>query len=347
VPEPRPQILATPPEPHGGPDGGAEPAVDFSVNSNPFGPPGELIARLAEVDLSRYPDPAGSRARARVADAHGLDPAQVVLGNGSADLIHRTAACYLREGDRVLVAAPTFGEYARASRLHGATVVPALPYGGPEPDSSPLLDAVYRARPRLVWACHPNNPTGHAWPAGELERLAGACAEADALLVLDLAYVPLSEVRDAAVPLTVLSLHSLTKSLAIPAVRVGYATGPNRVIAALERAAPPWQASAHAQAALVWSYGGGGREFLARTVPRLLKLRDEFRAGLVRVGFRPEPSATPFFLVRVEDAAGLCRRSAAAGLRLRDAASFGLPGRVRLATRAAEENRRLIEWLEV
>lgn len=349
MPDPRAEVASTPAELHGGTDGGSEPKADFSINSNPFGPPPQLLELLASVDVSRYPDPSAQAARRSAAELQRTKASRIALGAGTAELIHRLAASYLRPGDRVVVAAPTFGEYARASRLHGARVVLAHPYRGAEPDSSPLLRSIRSARPTLVWLCHPNNPTGHGWPSSALEHMAAACREVDALLIVDAAYLDLStEPALGTGTASCLSLHSITKSFAIPGLRVGYACGPADVIAALEAVAPPWVASAHGQAALPWACGEAGNDFLRRTVPALLGLRNEFRRGLEAMGYSLEPSVSSFFLLRTEAGAGeTCRRARASGFRLRDCASFGLPGHIRLATRSESDNRSLLEWLRV
>jgi histidinol-phosphate aminotransferase len=349
MPEPRREIVSTPLQVHGGASGPeAAPTHDFSVNGNPFGPPPELLELLAATECGRYPDPTCGAARRAAADLHHASPGEVVFGNGSSDLIDRLAACYLAPGRRALVAEPTFGEYARASLIHGAEVTGVRPYGpGEEIRLDILVQAVCTVRPTLLWLCHPNNPTGQAWPAPALAGVAAACRDADALMVLDLAYLELSSADAAALPVDAVVLRSPTKSFGIPGVRLGYAVAPAPVAAALERVAPPWQVGAHAQTAARWCLGEAGRSFLAATVSELLLSTDRFRSGLASLGHGPSPGVTSFFLVEVGDAARLCREAADAGFRLRDCSSFGLPRHVRLATRLPVANEALLDWLAV
>ena len=343
--EPRAAILHTPLGRHGGPDGEAEPGLDFSVNSNPYGPPAGLLAALREVDVSTYPDPTSRAARAHAAAHHGVGPERVLFGNGSADLIHRLCAAYLRPGDRVLVAGPTFGEYARAALLYGAQVLDVDTYTErEEPDPQPLLEVLETARPTLVWVCQPNNPTGQAWSVASLERLAAACEGTGALLVVDAAYLSMSEV-ETALPASAVELWSLTKLFCVPGLRVGYAVAPESVITALVHAAPPWQVSSHAQHAAVWSFSDEGRRFVQESVPRLLHERAEFQRGLRALGLTVLPTCTSFFLVGVESAAAFSRKARAARFRVRDGSSFGLPHHLRLATRTPEDNTELLGWL--
>ena len=343
LPEPKAAILNTPFDAHGGPDGRAGTLLDFSVNSNPFGPPEALCDALQEVDVSSYPDPTSDRAKHVAMTKHARDLSEITFGNGTADLIHRLAACYLSRGTTALVATPTFGEYARAARLQGAEVVEVEVFGSWS--DLVLTAAIENHRPTLVFVCHPNNPTGHAWTAPQLHDLAGVCAKQGALLVLDLAYLDLSDVPGTALPERAVHLYSLTKNFAVPGVRVGYVVAPAEVIRVLERCAPPWQTSAHAQAAAAWALSRRGEAFLSTSVPAVLAARKAFRAGLRALNIRIWETRTTFFLCEVGDARAFKREAERAGFRVRDASSFGLPRHIRLATRRPEENARFLAWL--
>lgn len=343
MPEP---VLSPPPyAAHGGPNGSAPPRFDFSVNSNPFGPPGELLERLQEVDLSHYPDPGYREARAAAAAHHGVPPERVVVG-GAADLSYRLSACYLKPGRGVLIAAPSFGEYARAARLHGASVHLCTVYAkGQEPDADALVRAVRDLHPTLVWVCQPNNPTGHLWSADALAEIATACRQRDALLVVDAAYLELS--RAAQAPLGgAVTLIPLTKSFGIAGLRAGYALAPPAVADLLRRAAPPWAVSAPAAAAVRWCRSGAGADFLADTVPTLLELRASLQTRVAALGLEVWGTHSSFFLIEVGDAARVAARAEGAGLRLRDASSFGLPHCVRVAAGREGGNEALLRWLE-
>jgi histidinol-phosphate aminotransferase len=346
MPKPRPSVLATPFDPHGGPDGSDRVLIDFSVNANPFGPPAALLEHLASVDVSTYPDPTCREVKVLAAAFHEASPAEVVFGNGTADLIHRLAACYVQAGDKVLIAVPSFGEYARAARLYGARVVTVDAYANrPAPDEAALITAIRRERPTLVWLCHPNNPTGHAYRPEQLDEIANVCLDVDALLVIDAAYLELSEVTDKGLPRSALRLYSLTKTFAVPGVRAGYAVCPTSVARALERASPPWQVSAHAQVAARWALTKAGLDFVRATVPEVLALRRDFQRQLRALGYRVEQSCTTFFLLEVEGAAAFKAEAAEAGFRVRDCSSFGLKRHIRLAARTPEANAELISWL--
>ncbi len=340
MPEP---VLTLPPyAAHGGPDG-AHVRFDFSVNSNPFGPPAELLGQLGAVEVSSYPDPSYGEARTAAARFHSVPLENIVLG-GAAELIYRLSACYLQPGRGVLVAAPSFGEYVRAAQLYGARIAMCNVYAkGAEPDVAALVYAVQNIRPTLVWLCQPNNPTGHAWGKESLAEVADTCQKHDALLVIDAAYLELSaatrEIPEAAV-----TLFPLTKTFGIAGLRAGYAAAPPEIAETLRRAAPPWPVSTPAAAAVHWCRAEG-QAFVEKTVPELLELRQMFQTGVQNLGFETWASAASFFLVAVGDAAGFTARAKAAGFRVRDASSFGLRACVRLAAQRREDNSALLEWL--
>lgn len=341
---PDPVLTPLPYAAHGGPNGSAPPRFDLSVNSNPFGPPRALLEHLREVDLSRYPDPSYWEARATAAAHHGVSPERVVVG-GAADLVYRLSACYLGPGRGVLIAAPSFGEYARAARLHGAGAHLCPVYAkGREPDTDALVRAVRDLHPTLVWIGQPNNPTGHRWSADALAAIADACRQRDALLVVDAAYLELS--RATLTPLAgAVTLLPLTKSFGIAGLRAGYALAPPEVADLLRRAAPPWSVSSPAAEAVAWCRSESGGAFLADTVPPLLELRASLQARVAALGLEVWETHSSFFLIEVGNAAHVAARAEGAGLRLRDASSFGLPSCVRVAAGLEGANDALLGWL--
>lgn len=343
---PDPVIPLTADDPHGGPDGRTRAELDFSVNSNPFGPAPELLEWLACAPIHTYPDPTYLQEKRLTAAHHRADASQVCFGNGAADLIHRLSRCYLDETHRVLIATPTFGEYARAARLCGATVHHCSPYQQEAPDVAPVLESIRRYAPTLVWLCHPNNPTGHAWRLGDIQKLAETCQEHDALLILDLAYLDFLKHPTHHLPHSAVQLYSLTKSFRMPGVRLGYTLAPAKVVSVLEQSAPPWQVSTHAQSAVGWALSQTGQDFLRRTLPELQEVRRDFQTKLRTLGLQVRGTSTNYFLAEVGHAAIFKQAALRAGFRVRDGSSFGLPTIVRLAAQQPQENQVFLDWLE-
>ncbi len=239
---------------------------------------------------------------------------------------------------------------ARTARLCGATVHHCSPYQKDIPATAEVLESVHRFAPTLLWLCHPTNSTGHAWRVGDLRKLAERCQEHEALLVLDLAYLNFLERLTHHLPLPLLhnavQLYSLTKSFRLPGVRAGYALASPEVVNALERSAPPWQMSVHAQAATGWAFSDAGRTFLRRTLPELGEVRRDFQAKLRTLGLQVRDTSANYFLVEVGDAVIFKQAALRAGFRVRDCASFGLPTQVRLAAQQPRENQTFLAWLE-
>jgi histidinol-phosphate aminotransferase len=353
---PRPEVAATPPAIHGGPEGveDALPPVrlDFSVSTNAFGPAPAVLKAIRAARVDEYPDPA-SRGPRRAASRRWERPMEeIAFGAGAAELIQAACFAFLRPGDTVLVPTPTFGEYARAASLCGARVLqgiatpPAFAM-----DAAALAAAVVKHRPRMAFVCAPNTPTGQPLSRDEVRAVADACATADTLLVLDesfdgFAREPLGTPALPGHP-AVLHLRSITKDHALAGIRAGFALGPAAAIAAVERVRVPWSASSVAQAAAVAALTPEAEAHVAETVARLRFERELLEGALTRLRFPIVRTATHFLLAAVGDAArlaGALRREH--GVRVRDCASFGLPGHVRIAARTPAENNELVRALE-
>ncbi len=342
----RPEIRAVPTGTHGGRralSGVLHGIHDFSVCLNAFGPPSIVRSALADARIDEYPDPASRAAREAAAAAWEVDVDEISFGAGAAELIQAVCLAYLRRGDAVIVATPTFGEYARAALLCGAQVVNCDTREG----VGRLRDAIARTRPRLVFLCSPSSPFGVAHAAAELGEVAAACAASSALLVLDQAYDAFTE-RPIGTPAlrghaAVLHLRSLTKEYAIAGVRVAYAVAPRDTIASIERARVPWSASALAEAAATACFTREASHHVATTVAELRDEAARIRMAVHAAGVETDASDTHFFTIRVARAASATARLIETRVLVRDCTSFGLADRIRIAARRPEENDVLIE----
>ncbi len=354
IPRPRPAVSDTPFDRHGA----ITPAelerlglsaanlIDFSLSVNPYGPAPAVRDALARIPLERYPDPDALALRRALA-AHVQRPIQqIITGNGSAELLWLIALAFVQPGDRAMIIGPTFGEYARAARLMNAEIL--MWRATPEEDFAFRPDAIARSldrtRPKIVFLCHPNNPTGQLAPLDALARW--AAAHPAALFVVDEAYLPFAPGAPSALTLpapNILVLRSMTKAQALAGLRLGYAVGDAAVIRALRKVQPPWSVNALAQAAGVAALAA--QAHLEETLAKLAADKTALIAALQTAGWWPVPSATHFFLLPVADAAacrsGLLRQ----GVVVRDCASFGLPRHIRISTRTPEENAQVLQAL--
>ncbi len=353
-PEARPEVRQLAPVPHGATNVAAwrrwgwrpDQVLDFSVNTNPFGPSPRVLEALRDVRVDRYPDVAALPLREALARHHAVSVEQVLVGNGVSELIWLVGLAFVRRGDNVLVLEPTYGEYRRATRMMGGHVHTwrAVPEDHFRVDPKAVAARLAQTSYRLVWVCNPNNPTGQVWPTEALAHWAER--HPHTLFVVDEAYVNFVPHMTSALTVrrpNVLVLRSMTKDYALPGVRLGYAVGHPDVIATLQRVQPPWSVNAFALAAGLAALADTA--FLKASVQQTLAAKADLVGRLRALGWQVVPSATPFFLLHVGDAGAFCRRLWAHGIAVRDGTSFGLPAYVRVGTRRPEENARLVEVL--
>ncbi len=282
------------------------PLIKLSANENPLGTsPAALAARA--VEPSRYPDPDSKDLRAAIAALHGLDPALVVMGTGSDELLHLAAQGYAGPGDEVLFPRYSFSVYDIAARRCGATpvVAPDADYGT---DVDALL-ALVSKHTRVVFIANPNNPTGSYLPKGELARL-HAGLPADVLLVVDQAYAEYVAPEDgdgamelAAAHGNVLVTRTFSKIYGLAGERIGWATGAAPLIDTLNRIRGPFNVSNTGQAMGLAAVHDQAFVIHAREHNRTERAR--FVAALNALGnhgLRPLPSEANFVLILFEGA---------------------------------------------
>lgn len=358
---PRPEVLRLKRAVHGGPDYAElaalglrpEEALDFSANTHPFGPPAGVAPALAGLGrtIERYPDSEAGELRGRLGERLGVSPARILCGNGSAELLWLAALAYVKPGAPVLILGPTFGEYQVAAAIAGAEVLEhrAREEDGFVPNIAGVLEAAQSAaggRPQALFLCNPNNPTGQHLALEETLRLAEGLPQT--LLVVDEAYASLMEPPSCSLGLldrdNVLIIRSLTKDYALAGLRLGYALGREDLIANLRKVQPPWSVNAAAQAAGLAALADAG--YLEGVRRRLAEAKTYLLEGLTALGLACQPSAAPFFLVKVGHAPTMRHQLLQRGILVRDCSSFGLPQHIRLSPRSLEDCRRLLAALK-
>lgn len=321
--------------------------LDLSANLNPYGPLPAVVQAARDARLNDYPEADAMSLRRQYAAACALSPDQVLAGNGSTELFYLLARAFLHPGDRCVVAAPTFGEYAAAATSTGAEVrdVPCMtPEGTVDPDL--LLRAVREDAPRMVFLCNPNNPTGALLPGRSVDELAAAICRTGGRLVVDEAYAAFAYPRDeASSPGSGrLIVRSLTKEHAIPGLRVGFLLGAPGDIAAVARHQPSWAVGAPAMAAGQVALEQPG--FVRESAERLAATRSWLVSRLRDAGFTTADTWANFVLVEVGDGAAFRQRLLGRGFAVRDCASFGLPRHVRVAVPAEQDAAALVAAME-
>lgn len=271
--------------------------VKLDGNENPFGPsPRARAALAAEYAAHRYPDPDQRRLREALASRHGVPAETIVAGAGSDEIIDLLFRTFVEEGDRIVVASPTFGMYAFDAQLHGANVIDVPLRADWSIDADALLAAASRAK--AVFIPSPNNPTGGLLPAPLAERLLAT----GALLVVDEAYIEFSHgaslVDRAAAGEPIVALRTFSKWAGLAGLRVGYGVMSRDVAAALMKVKQPYGVNVAAEVAALASLEDA--ELLDERACIITGERERM-AGLLReTGWlEPAPSEANFLLVRM------------------------------------------------
>ena len=333
--------------------------LDFSASVSPLGPPDGVAAAIAAVNLAAYPDPHCLDLTDAIARRHrsdGVAPANIIAGNGSTEIIHLLArACIATPppgcAPAALLLTPTYGEYDGAVRLAGGALIThdaARAAAGFRWNIDAAAAIMTARRPALAFICNPNNPTGAILEPDDLTRLAQAARAAGALLVVDEAYINLSERHADATALRlatagdpVIALRSMTKDYALTALRLGYAVAPAPVIARLAALQPDWSVNGLAQAAGIVALADDA--YLPRARAAVAASLRCVTDRLAALGIQCYPTAANFVLAQVGDAAGLRAALMRRGLFVRDCASFGLPDCIRIGLRPVPDCIRLAD----
>jgi threonine-phosphate decarboxylase len=326
--------------------------LDFSANINPLGFPPGIPAALQQAlaDIVHYPDRRGLALRQDLAAYHALTPEQILMGNGSTELIYLAArALNARRG---LIVTPAFSEYEHALNLAGVPVAfqPTAEAHNFTLDRLPAAQAG-----DLVFVAHPASPSGALLDPELFLALAASLDAAGAYLLLDEAFVDFVEAASCKAHLgrfpRLLILRSFTKFFGIPGMRLGYLLGAPELVDQLAAAQEPWSVNTLAQ--VMGRACLADKEYRQHTRALITQEREFLVEGLAALpGLQPFPSAVNYLLVKLTrpgwTAARLRTRMLAHRIVIRDAGNFrGLDARFfRIAVRRREENARLLQALE-
>ncbi len=318
--------------------------IDFSVNLNPLGPP-KLKKVLANAygTLGSYPDNRYEGFKKAASETLAVKPENIIPGNGSSELIRLFAETVIEPGDRILIPTPTFGEYEFQCRLFGGKIEHV--------DYRKITDVKPQGY-KAVFLCNPNNPTGKLIKRGEILQLAKKCVESSVFLVVDEAFIELSDPQESIADFAasndfVIVLRSLTKIYAVPGLRIGFAVASPDFACILNNIRLPWSLNSLALESGIWLLKNNG-DYIDRSLGLIKKEREWLmtRLGSIR-GFRPCPSDANFILVDIRDfsidSTDMAARMLRHGIIIRDCSSFGLKNHIRIAVRKRGDNRKLIK----
>lgn len=331
-----------------------EPAVKLSSNENPLGasPAAKAAYEEAASKFPIYPEGSARILREAIAEAEGLDPARIVCGAGSDDILALLAKAYSGEGDEVVHTRHGFSVYPIAAHTAGAEPVMAE-----ETELRADVDkilAVCSPRTKLVFLANPNNPTGTYLSIQEMARLRAELPP-QVLLVVDEAYAEFAEAGDFGSMLKtvetredVVVTRTFSKIHGLAAVRIGWGYMPLAVADALHRIRGPFNTSIPAQ--MAGAAAIRDRAHIDASRNHVLRWRSWLAQALGGLGIETTPSQANFLLLRFDPQGPRSAPAADAWLQehgyiLRRMEGYGLPDRLRLSIGREEDNRAVVEAL--
>ncbi|MDQ3267282.1 MAG: histidinol-phosphate transaminase, partial [Pseudomonadota bacterium] len=333
--------------------------VKLASNENPLGASPRAVAAMhaAMRDIARYPDGSGFDLKTALSERYQIEPACIVLGNGSNDLLELAARSFLAPGDKVIYADHAFAVYALATQAAGATGISVPATKGFGHDLSAMLQAAVQHKVKMVFIANPNNPTGTFLGAGELLDFLRAVPP-QVLVVLDeayneylpqnLRYDSVSWLRD--FPNLIIS-RTFSKAYGLAGLRVGYALADKIVADMLNRVRQPFNVNSVAQAAAVAALQD--EDFVRRTCELNQAGMEQITQGLTQLGLEFIPSYGNFVCCLIANpaksegkgAGHMYRRLLELGVIVRPIANYGMPDYLRVSIGLKSENEKFLSAL--
>jgi histidinol-phosphate aminotransferase len=327
-------------------------AIKLSANESPLGASPKALAAFAEAGKTPeiYPEGSSRVLREALGEVHGLDPARIICGNGSDDLLHLLAQCYLGEGTSAVMSRHGFNIYPIVTMGASAEIIMAAETDY-RADVDAMLGAV-RDDTRMVFLANPNNPTGTYLSTREVERL-HAGLRPDILFVLDSAYAEYVTARDYDVGIglvngaeNVVMVRTFSK-MGLAAARIGWMYAPAHVVDVVNRIRGPFNVNRPAQFA--GAAAARDTEFTQQLRDYNAKWRDWITASLNGNAIRVIPSQGNFILALFEDAAtayAAFEALLAKGLIVREIGVYGIDNGLRISIGPEAAMRLLVETLK-
>jgi histidinol-phosphate aminotransferase len=328
----------------------ADSIIKVASNENPFGPSPLAIAAMQKVlaSLNLYPDGNAFYLKQKLAAKLGVEPANLVLGNGSNEIIEFVGHALLAPGDDVVVSQFCFAVYPIVTKLFGANLitVPAKNYGH---DLPAMLRAI-TPQTRIIFVANPNNPTGTLAPREEVIRFVNDVPD-DVLLVMDEAYI---EFLDDAVDLVslvrlgarknLILMRTFSKIYGLAGLRIGYGIGNPEFIVALEKIRQPFNINLLAQTAALAALDDA--EHVRKTRQNNFAGLEFFERAFRDLKLEFVPSHANFILVRVGEGQRIFEAMQKQGVIVRPMGGYQLPEWIRISIGTPQENERCLGALK-
>ncbi|MFK5921620.1 MAG: histidinol-phosphate transaminase [Verrucomicrobiota bacterium] len=328
---------------------GLEPGdiIKLASNENPLGPSPKAVEamKLALEKAHLYPDGGGYALRTAIAEKFDLQRENVILGNGSNEIIELVGHGFLQPGDDIIAAEHAFVVYKLMATLFGANTIEV-----PDPGFVHDLDAMAAAitpKTRELFIANPNNPTGTLVDEKTIDRFMDKVPE-HVIVIFDEAYYEfLSEAPDTLKYVregrNVIVMRTFSKIQGLASLRIGYGLGPTHLLGVLQKCRQPFNANAIAQAGAL--AGLLDDEHQQKTKSMTDEGRDYLEKSFGDMGLEYVPSEANFVLVKVGDGDAVFQAMLQKGLIVRAMRSYKLPDWIRISVGTMEQNRRCIEVL--
>ena len=335
-----------------------EEILDFSSSVNPLGPSKKALeaSKKAFSQIAAYPDSNSNELRQAISSHfNGLTKDNVIVGNGSTELMYLFADTFLNKGDKVIIPAPTFGEYEGAVRKAGETPKFVNLNRNFNLESSIFANEIAGAK--LLFLCNPNNPTSMLSPPETITEIIEIAMKQNTLVFLDEDFLEFVENEKALTMINKITkypnlfiLRSFTKIFGLTGLRIGYGIASPEIINLLLCAKIPWNVNCLAQAAAIAALKD--EEHLQITRDLIKKEKAYLLSDLSKIrSFKIFPADANFFFIDIQKsglkAAELASKLLSQGILIRDCTSFRGVDQyfIRVAVKTRVENKRLIEVL--
>jgi histidinol-phosphate aminotransferase len=326
-------------------------SIKLASNENPLGPSPKAVEAIGRQisSLHRYPDGAGHVLLNKLAAKLNVLPGQIVMGNGSDDILGLLSRVLLQPGDEAIIPTPSFLMYLIVTQSAGAVPV-QVPLRDMGIDLAEILRRV-TPRTRLIFICNPNNPTGTMVTQETFEAFMAALPP-EVVVVLDEAYIEFVRDPSCARGLsflsgdpTVVTLRTFSKIYGLAGLRVGYGVMPEPLAQLLNRIRMPFNVNSLAQAAAVAALDD--TEFFEKTTALIHAGLDFLFAEIEKRGLHCFPTQTNFFLIDLQrDAEDVFERFLRQGVIVRAMTAYGFPNYIRINVGLPEENQRFLAALD-
>ena len=334
---------------------GVKDSIKLASNENAWGSSPKAIQAISEAltTLHRYPDGSNYYLVQAIADKMGFSPEEVVVGNGSDDIIEFLVKAYVEKGDEVITSHPSFLMYQKVVQVRGG-VNKILPLKEMHHDLKAILENI-SDRTRLIFLDNPNNPTATAINPGELYTFLSTVPES-VIVVLDEAYVDFMDpevqvdvyslIQNSKGRCGVVALRTFSKAYGLAGIRVGYGLMSAEIAAYLHRVRQPFNVNQLAQVAAIAALND--TEFYQATLQKTKEGMAWLQEEVEKLGCTSYSSQTNFFLIDVKgDATALYEAMLHQGVIIRSMKAYGYTNVIRVTVGTSEENYRFIRTLGI